>query len=112
MAKKYHPDLNPGDKEAEAKFKEVNEAYAVLSDADKRSRYDRFGHGGVDDSAPADLTGLTDSADSVIWTLIWVIFSVRFSAAEAPVHSAETARAKVRTFSRILCWSLSRRQRL
>ena len=44
MAKKYHPDMNPGDTEAEAKFKEVNEAYAVLSDADKKSQYDRFGH--------------------------------------------------------------------
>ena len=40
LAKKYHPDLNPGDKDAEAKFKEVNEAYAVLSDADKRAKYD------------------------------------------------------------------------
>ncbi|MBO7150450.1 MAG: molecular chaperone DnaJ [Clostridia bacterium] len=44
MAKKYHPDKNPGDKEAEAKFKEANEAYSILSDADKRSQYDRFGH--------------------------------------------------------------------
>ena len=48
MAKKYHPDLNPGDAEAEAKFKEANEAYEVLSDADKKSKYDRFGHAGVD----------------------------------------------------------------
>ena len=48
LAKKYHPDLNPGDKEAEAKFKEVNEAYEVLSDKDKRARYDQFGHAGVD----------------------------------------------------------------
>lgn len=48
MAKKYHPDLNPGDKEAEAKFKEVNEAYEVLSDSQKRARYDQFGHAGVD----------------------------------------------------------------
>jgi len=43
-AKKYHPDMNPGDKEAEAKFKEASEAYAVLSDADKRRQYDQFGH--------------------------------------------------------------------
>ncbi len=47
-AKKYHPDLNPGDKEAEAKFKEVGEAYEVLSDSSKRARYDQFGHAGVD----------------------------------------------------------------
>ena len=48
MAKQYHPDLHPGDKEAEQKFKEVNEAYEVLSDKDKKARYDQFGHAGVD----------------------------------------------------------------
>ena len=48
LAKQYHPDLHPGDKEAEEKFKEVNEAYEVLSDKDKRARYDQFGHAGVD----------------------------------------------------------------
>ena len=48
LAKKYHPDMNPGDKEAEAKFKEVNEAYSILSDSEKRARYDQFGHAGVD----------------------------------------------------------------
>ncbi|CDZ24742.1 Chaperone protein DnaJ [[Clostridium] cellulosi] len=48
LAKKYHPDLNPGDKEAEAKFKEINEAYETLSDKNKRARYDQFGHAGVD----------------------------------------------------------------
>lgn len=47
-AKEYHPDLNPGDKTAEAKFKEVNEAYEVLSDASKKANYDQFGHAGVD----------------------------------------------------------------
>lgn len=48
LAKKYHPDLHPGDKGAEAKFKEINEAYEVLSDKNKRARYDQFGQAGVD----------------------------------------------------------------
>ena len=48
LAKENHPDLHPGDKEAEARFKEVNEAYEVLSDADKKARYDQYGHAGVD----------------------------------------------------------------
>ena len=48
LAKKYHPDLNPNNKEAEAKFKEVNDAYEVLSDPEKKAKYDQFGHAGVD----------------------------------------------------------------
>lgn len=50
LAKQYHPDLNPNDAEAEAKFKEVNEANEVLSDPDKRRKYDQFGHAGIDPS--------------------------------------------------------------
>lgn len=46
LAKQYHPDFNPGDKSAETRFKEVNEAYAVLSNAEARAKYDRFGHAG------------------------------------------------------------------
>ena len=44
LAKKYHPDMNPGNAEAEQKFKEINEAYGVLSDADKKAKYDAYGH--------------------------------------------------------------------
>ncbi len=67
LAKKYHPDINPGDKEAEAKFKEASEAYAILSDAEKRRQYDQFGHaafenggagaGGFDFSNMGDIFG-------------------------------------------------------
>ena len=56
MAIKYHPDKNPGDKEAEEKFKEAAEAYSVLSDADKKARYDQFGHAGVEGAGP-DFSG-------------------------------------------------------
>ncbi len=67
MAKKYHPDMNPGNAEAEAKFKEVNEAYAVLSDADKKAQYDQYGHAAFE--APGDggygggFSGFSDFGD-------------------------------------------------
>ncbi len=53
LARKYHPDVNPGDKTAESRFKELNEAYSVLSDRERREKYDRFGH----QSAPAGAPG-------------------------------------------------------
>ena len=61
LAKKYHPDVNPGDKNAEAKFKEATEAYTVLSDPEKRRQYDQFGHAALrtaeaERAASADLT--------------------------------------------------------
>ena len=57
LAKKYHPDLNPGNAEAEQKFKEVNEAYEVLSDSNKKARYDQFGFAGVDPNYGAGAGG-------------------------------------------------------
>ncbi len=57
LAKQYHPDLHPNDKEAEAKFKEISEAYEVLGDENKRAKYDRFGHAGFDASSGAGYGG-------------------------------------------------------
>lgn len=54
LAKKYHPDANPGDKEAEAKFKEASEAYAILSDPDNRKKYDQFGFAAFDQNGGGD----------------------------------------------------------
>ena len=58
LAKQYHPDLNPDDKVAESKFKEANEAYAVLSDTDKRRQYDQFGHAGMDGQGFSGFDGM------------------------------------------------------
>ncbi len=65
LAKKYHPDMNPDNKEAEVKFKEVNEAYDVLSDADKRQKYDQYGHAAFDPAsgAGAGFGGFGDFGD-------------------------------------------------
>ena len=63
LAVKYHPDKNPGNKEAEEKFKEAAEAYAVLSDPDKKAKYDQFGHAGVDGAGPDFSGGFGDLND-------------------------------------------------
>ena len=68
LAKKYHPDVNPGDTEAEKKFKEINEAYAILSDEDKKAKYDQFGHaafenGGAGGGYGAGFEGFGDFGD-------------------------------------------------
>ena len=75
LAKKYHPDMNPGDAEAEKKFKEASEAYAVLSDPEKRQKYDQFGHAAFDGGA-----GGAVSEALTLAVRISVIFSAIFSA--------------------------------
>lgn len=64
LAKKYHPDLNPDNEEAEQKLKEINEAYEVLSNPDKRAKYDRFGHAGVEGQT-GDFSGFGDIFDDI-----------------------------------------------
>ena len=73
LAKKYHPDLHPGDTDAEKHFKEVNEAYSVLSDPDKKAKYDQFGKAAFDPPA-------ADTAAALPISGILVIFSGAFSA--------------------------------
>lgn len=57
LAKQYHPDVNPGDAAAEKKFKEINEAYAVLSDEEKKAKYDQYGHAAFENGGPGDFGG-------------------------------------------------------
>ena len=64
LAKKYHPDMNPGDAEAEKRFKEASEAYAVLSDSQKRAQYDQFGHAAFEQGGgPGGFSGFDFGGD-------------------------------------------------
>mgnify|MGYP001086203094 CR=1 FL=1 len=81
LAKKYHPDMNPGDKEAEAKFKEATEAYGVLSDPDKRRQYDQFGHAAFENGGGGAGAGGFGG--------LWVISSAIFSATCSVAAEAE-----------------------
>ena len=69
LAKKYHPDTNPNDTHAEERFKEISEAYDVLSDEEKRKMYDQFGHAASRKAAPEDMaTARTTATDSMSFT--------------------------------------------
>jgi len=72
LARKYHPDQNPGDKEAEAKFKEASEAYAVLSDEEKRKKYDQFGHSAFEGGAGGGGFDFNSMDFSDIFGFIWI----------------------------------------
>ena len=102
MAMKYHPDKNPGNKEAEEKFKEVNEAYSVLSDPDKKSKYDRFGHAGVD---PNGMGGA-----SVALKIYSICSAARSAALAADSREEAISRERAETFRRQLQSPLKRRR--
>ena len=93
LALKYHPDRNPGDHAAEERFKEASEAYQVLSDADKRAAYDRYGHAGVSGGPGLrrrPFAGGVDIGD-IFGDLFGEMFSVGGGgAARAPASSAAT----------------------
>lgn len=74
LAKQYHPDLNPGDKTAETRFKETNEAYAVLSDSEKRRQYDQFGHAGVDGQGFSGFQGMDIDLGDILGSIFGSAF--------------------------------------
>lgn len=94
LAMKYHPDRNPGDKEAEDKFKEANEAYEVLSDASKRAAYDQYGHAGVDPNMGGVLAPVSAGRASPTSSAMCSAIS---SVAAVPAVARAAARSAART---------------
>lgn len=100
LAKKYHPDTNPGDKTAEAKFKEASEAYAVLSDADKRRQYDQFGHAAFDGGAGGGAGGF-DFSSMDMGDIFGDIFGDLFGSRTRRANNGPMQGANLRTSVRI-----------
>lgn len=101
LAKKYHPDMNPGDKTAEAKFKESSEAYAVLSDADKRRQYDQFGHAAFDQTAGGGGFGGFDFSSMDMGDIFGDIFGDLFGGRSRRQNNGPMQGANLRTAVRI-----------
>jgi molecular chaperone DnaJ len=106
MSKKYHPDLNPNNKEAEEKFKEVNEAYQVLSDPEKKSKYDQFGHAGVDPNFGAGGGGFNGGG---LTLAIYSAISSEAVSEDSEAVKEETDQNAVLIFVRLLILLLKRR---
>lgn len=100
LAKKYHPDTNPGDQEAEAKFKEASEAYAVLSDPDKRRQYDTYGHAAFDQSTGGGAGGF-DFNNMDMGDIFGDIFGDFFGGSRKRANSGPMKGANLRTSIRI-----------
>ena len=102
LAKKYHPDANPGDKTAEAKFKEASEAYAVLSDPDKRRQYDQFGHAAFDGpGAGSGFSGFGDFSSMDFTDMFGDIFGDLFGGRSRANRTGPRKGANLRTAVRI-----------
>ncbi len=92
QALKYHPDRNPGDHAAEEKFKQASEAYQVLSDADKRAAYDRYGHAGVGAAGAGGFGGFNGSGD--LGDIFGDLFGEMFNMGEASKGLRDSGAAK------------------
>lgn len=100
LAKKYHPDTNPGDKEAEAKFKEASEAYAVLSDPEKRQKYDQFGNAAFDGGAGAGAGGFEFNFDDM-GDIFGDLFGGMFGGGSRRSYNGPQKGANIRTSIRV-----------